>query len=113
MHHIEHFVDFGAGEAVRSDIPNHLMRVSTIGDDLLTGSHQSCTHGSRIGNDLSTVLDEGWGVDLLELDGKRCNLMVVRATLEHGEHCEVDLFKERFLAEDDSGAGTSQGLVRR
>lgn len=113
MHLIEDLVDLRACEAMWADIPDNLVSVSAVSDELLSSGHQGSSHGSCISDDLSTVLDEGSTVDLLKLDSKSCDLMVVRTTLQHREHCKVDLFKKRFLAEDDSGAGTSQGLVCR
>ena len=102
MHAVKHFVNLGAGKVMRSHIPHDQMSVSARGDDSLASVHQTGCNGSRVRDHLRAVSLELRSRNLLQLDRKRTNLVVVGTALEHGEHCEVDFVSELFFAEDDA-----------
>ena len=88
------------------------MRVSSVCDQLLTRLFEGLSDCTCVCNDLLTVLLKGWCSDLLELNGKATDLVVVRASLQHREDGKVYPIKQFFLAENYAGAGTTKTLVR-
>jgi len=87
------------------------MGVGASSDHSLSSCLESSCDGSGVSNDLLTVCTELWCSNLLKLHGKTTNLMVVRATLEHGEDCKVNSIEKFFLAENDARSGTSKTLM--
>jgi len=94
-----------------SDVPHDEVVIGTVSDDFLARLFKGSSHSSSVGDHLSAVCNELWGVNLLQLDGQGTNLVVVRASLEHGEYSKVNALKKFLLAEDDSRSGTSETLV--
>ena len=88
------------------------MRVCPIRDQSLSRLLQGFSDCACVRNDLLTVLLEGRSRNLLQLNGKGADLVVVGPTLQHWEDGEVDPLKQLFLAENHAGTRPTETLVR-
>lgn len=114
-------LDLGAGELEGAKIPEDQVVVRTVGLDLVAVADQVGGKGLRVGNDLLGIELELGAGGLLEGNGDGGNGVVVGTSLDGGEDSLVDTALEVLtlldlgilvLAEEDqSGTGTTEGLV--
>ena len=88
------------------------MVVGAAGADRVSEHGEACREGLGIEDDLLGIFLERRLERLVEADSLGRDDLHERAALDTGEHLAVDLLGILFLAENESGAGAAQALVR-
>ena len=73
-----------------SKIPHDQMVDGSTADELLSLSHEGVGEGLGVLDNLLGVSLELWSVDFLQLNSECGNRNIMRSSLEHWEHSEVD-----------------------
>lgn len=76
---------------LRPQVPQNKVIVSATRDELIASGDQRLSHSGSICLHLLGVVLELWCGRMLQSNSQRCNLVVVRATLERWKDSEVDL----------------------
>jgi hypothetical protein len=83
----------------------------SVGDQLVALALKLISKDGSVRFYLFNVILELGTLSLFKLSCESSNLVVVRATLEHGEHSKIHLVHEFFFGEDHSRSRTSKSLV--
>ena len=85
-----------------SKIPHDQVVHGSVADELLSLSHKGVSEGLGVLANLLRVSLKLWGVDFLQLNSECRDRNIMRSSLEHWEHSEVDGISVLNSVENDT-----------